>query len=365
MSGIRVLTVLALVFVMGPVALGADVILNEYNAVSRAEFLNGGTAEADEDGGRAADSYFGRIAGNGGNWFELVVVTDHLDMRNWKLDIYQGGAFDETLDLTDHAIWSDLRSGTIITVSEDLPSDVSYNPAAGDWWINVQANDNGDGLYIEKSNFPVSADDWQLVIKDASNAVIFGPAGEGVSPASGVGGNEVFRLEGDPDSPVTADSPDYDDASDSSTFGAPNRWGIQGFDELRNVTPAPASITLLSPNGSELLSAGAVWIIEWQSQGAIDNVMIEFSTNGGSTWQPDFPPNIGNTGQYAWLVPIVDSSQCLVRVGSTTRFAVSDVSDQPFSVYLCDLTGDTNGDCIVDMFDLARLASEWLAGTDM
>ncbi|MBN1804650.1 MAG: hypothetical protein JW837_05325 [Sedimentisphaerales bacterium] len=39
----------------------ADVILNEYNAVGSNEFLNGGDAAADADGGRAFDSYFGRI----------------------------------------------------------------------------------------------------------------------------------------------------------------------------------------------------------------------------------------------------------------------------------------------------------------
>ncbi len=121
---------------------GADVILNEYNAVSGTNFLNGGDAAADKDGGRASDSYFGRVEGNGGDWFELVVITDHLDMRQWHLDIYNNGSLDETLDLTDDPLWSDLRSGTIITISEDVPSDTSYDPAAGDWWINVQAHDD-------------------------------------------------------------------------------------------------------------------------------------------------------------------------------------------------------------------------------
>ena len=110
--------------------------------MSGTNFLNGGDAAADKDGGRASDSYFGRVEGNGGDWFELVVITDHLDMRQWHLDIYNNGSLDETLDLTDDPLWSDLRSGTIITISEDVPSDTSYDPAAGDWWINVQAHDD-------------------------------------------------------------------------------------------------------------------------------------------------------------------------------------------------------------------------------
>ena len=52
-----------------------SLILNEYNAVSAANFLNGGTAITDDDGGAlSADSYFGRVVGNGGKWCEFVVI---------------------------------------------------------------------------------------------------------------------------------------------------------------------------------------------------------------------------------------------------------------------------------------------------
>ena len=163
----------------------------------------------------------------------MVVITDHLDIRGWQLDVYENKILDETLVLTANPIWQDLRAGTIITVSEDVPSDVSYNPAAGDWWINVQANNNGDGLYIEKSSFPVGSTNWQLRIRDKAGQVIFGPAGEGISPASGVSGTEIFRLEDDPDATVVANSTDYDDGADFSTFGSPNRWAKQGLGKLR------------------------------------------------------------------------------------------------------------------------------------
>jgi hypothetical protein len=210
-------------------ALGADVILNEYNAVNGNDYLNGGTASQDEDGGFACDSYFGRVQGNGGDWFELVVITDHLDMRGWNLEIWMAGVHNETLDLTYHALWSDLRSGTIITVAEDVPADVSYNPQAGDWWINVQADDSASGTYIRNSGFPVTNDDWQLTIRDANGNIVFGPAGEGISPESGVNSREIFRLEANPDASITPDSEHYDDGNCLSTFGSPNRWDATEF----------------------------------------------------------------------------------------------------------------------------------------
>jgi len=360
MSRIKQLLVCCLILGLSGYAWGADVILNEYNAVAGSMFLNGGDASADADDGRASDSYFGRVAGNGGDWFELVVITDHLDMRNWKLDIYENGSLDETLDLTNHSIWADLRSGTIITVSEDLPSDISYNPAAGDWWINVQANNDANGLYIEATNFTVSNNNWQLRIRDSAGAVRFGPAGEGVSPASGVGDTEIFRLEADPDASITPSSADYDDGRDFSTFGSPNRWGTQDINKLRSVTPATSTLTLLSPNASAIIIGGAAYTISWQSTGAVNNVLVEFSTDNGNTWSEVYPPNTGNTGSYTWLVPKIASEQCFVRIANAGHPAVYDVSDGPFFIYECALAGDLTGDCIVDLTDFAIMAAFWL-----
>lgn len=314
-------------------AWGADLILNEYNAVDANDFLGGGTAAADESGGKASDSHFGRVMGNGGDWFELVVIKDHLDIRGWQLDIYEDGALNKTLVLTSNAIWKDLRAGTIITVAEDVPSDVSYKPAAGDWWINVRASTSGDGLYIQKASFPVSSKNWQLRIRNAAGGVVFGPAGEGVSPATGIGGTEICRLENDPSATIVANSPDYDDGDDFSTFGAPNRWGAQEFGKLRAVVPsASASIVLLSPNGPQTLAANTIAAICWQSEGIDEDVLVEFSLDHGMSWNAVSPPNIGNIGLYIWLVPGTDSTEAQVRVSSATRPSVYDDSDKPLAI---------------------------------
>ena len=339
---------------------GADVILNEYNAVDTNLFLGGGTALLDDNGTQAFDTYFGRVMGNGGDWFELVVITDHLDMRGWKLDIYSDGLLDETLNLTSHTIWSDLRSGTIITVSEDVPSDISYNPAAGDWWINVQANNNADGLYIEASNFSVNSSSWQLRVRNSVNAVMFGPAGEGVSPLSGVSDTETFRLEATPSAAVTPASEDYDDGDNISTFGSPNQWGLQDMVALRSIVAQPSTLTVLSPNGSQIIKSGTVYDITWSNTGTIGGVEIEFSIDNGSTWSPVYPPNVGNTGSYPWLVPAVESQQCLVRVKNAANTAIYDTSDSTFSIYECTVDGDVTGDCLVNLDDFAVLASYWL-----
>lgn len=328
MGTIRIAGIIALMCMVSGLAHGADIILNEYNAVDSNDFLNGGSSAVDADGGWASDSYFGRVRGNGGDWFELVVVTDHLDVRGWHLDILIDGALDEILDLSDDLIWSDLRSGTIVTVSEDVPTDVSYNPAAGDWWINVQANSDVNSPYITSSSFAVNNDDWQLRIRSALGGLIFGPAGEGISPAGGVSDTEVFRLEASPSATVTSDSPDYDDASDSSTFGAPNRWGVQDFADLRIVEPEPASLELLTPQEDDSYPAGTQVLINWETEGPVDVVLVEFSLDNGDSWQGVYPPNRGNTGRYGWFIPpMIDAEHALIRISNANLPAVYDTSE--------------------------------------
>ncbi len=232
-------------------ARAAKMILNEYNAVSATNYLNDGNATVDADGGAAADPAFGRVLGNGGDWFELVVIADHLDIRGWKLDICDNGVCNEQLVFSQSSLWSDLRAGTILTVAEDQPTDVSYNPAGGDWTINVQAIDGGPLTYITPNSFPVSNDNWQLTIHSAADALIFGPAGEGLAsdpaqgcdpPPVGVNSKEIFKLEADPSAIVERCSHAYNDGK-SSTFGAANVWNggasAQNFNALRLGLPLP------------------------------------------------------------------------------------------------------------------------------
>jgi hypothetical protein len=221
-------------------------ILNEWNAVDNDNLIEGG------------DSFFGSVLGNGGDWFELVVTEDNLDVRGWSLQISDADNADgileetDTFTFADSPLLSDLRAGTIITVSEDLADDVSYNPAAGDWWINLQANSDDAGAYFtadSQSNFGVNNQDWQLLILDDAGEPVFGPAGEGAAGVGGVGGSEVGELEEDPSASTTPASL-YDDGNDS-TFGAPNGFdnGFQDFSALRptfndNVEP---DATVTSP----------------------------------------------------------------------------------------------------------------------
>lgn len=220
----------------------APLIVNEYNAVAADRFLNGGDAAMDVDGGQKADTFFGRIMGNGGDWLELVVISSSLDVRGWTITIEDGEALlTSTLTFSQSPLWSSLIAGTIITIAENVPDDAGYNPGGGDWWINVRASSAGSGTYISATDFDVSNVDTKLSIFDASGKLVFGPTGEGAGAPLGVNGQEVAKLEADPGALVAPSSGDYNDGT-SSTFGAPNGYGAgqltQDFTALRAGTPA-------------------------------------------------------------------------------------------------------------------------------
>jgi hypothetical protein len=213
--------------------------LNEYNAVSSTAFLGGGTATGDANvpPGFASDAQFGRVAGNGGNWFELVIIQDGLDMRGWTLRWSETGA-SGTITLSNAAAWSDMRTGTILTFIEKttaqggLNTDLSYNPSAGDRWINVNTFDASMVQQTTSTKpghvsgaFTTSNDRWSIEVLDGSGAVAMGRQGEGAIGYNGgnVNAEDVCRLRVDPGAKVDGTSR-FDDAGAASTFGRANEW---------------------------------------------------------------------------------------------------------------------------------------------
>ena len=250
------------------------IALNEYNAVSATGYLGGGTQAADALGGQAADSFFGRVLGNGGNWFELVVVADHVDMRGWKLE-WADKTASGAIQLSLSAALSDMRAGTILTFTQNntaqggKDTDLTYSPGTGDIWVNINTFDTAlvSGTTSTKpahisGQFSTSNDKWWLRIRDAVGAVVMTPRGEG-SPfysRGSVGTDDVCRLRADINGRVDASSA-YDDDNARSTFGSPNTWTVCPSTTV--VTQSLAALPIAgcaytAPNPADLDHSGTV-----------------------------------------------------------------------------------------------------------
>jgi len=252
---------LALIVLLGvaTTANGAAVILNEYNAVRSDRWL-------DADGAGAStkqDTFFGRIQGNGGDWLELVVIGDGsgggtVDMRGWSVDITIDGNAAGTLILNNNSYWQNVQNGTILTFVEsdtaggfDTSTQIKkadHFNTLGYAWSNFYIGDIGTGpddYFAAGSSLDImdsgpgeddTHDNAQFTINDSTPQVVFGPAGEGVQPLSGVNSRAVFKLQENPSTAIDEDEDSYA-AGTSSSFGSPNVWsdgaGVQNFSALK------------------------------------------------------------------------------------------------------------------------------------
>jgi subtilisin family serine protease len=102
-------------------------------------------------------------------------------------------------------------------------------------------------------------------------------------------------------------------------------------DAISQLSGGTDSITVTSPNGGESWTAGSVHNITWTSSGSVGNVKIQYSTNNGGSWSTVVSAT-ANDGSYAWTVPAVSSTQCLVRISQVSSGSPSDSSNAVFSI---------------------------------
>ena len=233
------------------------IVLNEYNAVA------GTSLHGSADG----DLRLGRIEGNGGDWFELVVrgtgFGTTVDMRGWKIQVSQvtGGArLTDTITLSQDGFWAAVPAGMILTFTEDNLAEGGYDTAlnaedrlstARYAWSNIWLGDTAliasvtgastSGIGTTASGINISGDDTQIAVLNAADGYEFGPLGEGTWRYPEVNSASNFYLAVDPggvvDPTLVQADPRYSDiyfGKDPitvSTFGLPNigSAGIQPF----------------------------------------------------------------------------------------------------------------------------------------
>lgn len=96
-------------------------------------------------------------------------------------------------------------------------------------------------------------------------------------------------------------------------------------------------LKLISPNGGEILNAGKIHNIIWQTNATkspVSIVSLQYSTDGGASWK-NIVNLSSNTEQYLWTIPSAPSSKCKVKVilkDSYGNVIGSDVSDKSFTI---------------------------------
>jgi hypothetical protein len=115
-----------------------------------------------------------------------------------------------------------------------------------------------------------------------------------------------------------------------------------GCDDILIVGLLKPSITLVSPNGGEVLWVGETFEIVWTyTEGSF--VKIEYSVNRGADWITISESTV-NDGSYEWEIPCELSDECLFRISDASNDTY-DTSDEVFSIEDQDFDGDGTADC--------------------
>ena len=120
------------------------------------------------------------------------------------------------------------------------------------------------------------------------------------------------------------------------------RYLLKPMSELSECPTRPLRLNEMT---RQILPAGSTYTITWTDIPAScsRSYILHYSTDNGENWRAiDF---VGHACSYDWLIPPVDSDQCLLRIRDTYspffpdyfQVVIQDTTDEPFTIYQpCD-----------------------------
>jgi len=101
-----------------------------------------------------------------------------------------------------------------------------------------------------------------------------------------------------------------------------------------NSMPNNGNLALTSPSGSEKWKAGTLQYIVWERKGiVIGSFLLEYSTDFGNTWIKINKSPIAGVTRYPWIVPNVNSDNCLIRISNYLTHKPLSIVKNVFSIY--------------------------------
>jgi outer membrane protein assembly factor BamB len=131
---------------------------------------------------------------------------------------------------------------------------------------------------------------------------------------------------------VESSDGDYQPALTGFTSDAALAAYMRTLTIVSDIVPSDSSITITYPDKREFLLFDCPIIITWEWTGAIDNVKIEYSTDG---FVSDINTIVDSTlcdGAFHWAPPDLNTDTFRIRISNVDNPSVFDISDEDSSV---------------------------------
>ncbi|WMX12733.1 T9SS type A sorting domain-containing protein [Aureispira sp. CCB-E] len=110
-------------------------------------------------------------------------------------------------------------------------------------------------------------------------------------------------------------------------------WSIFIVCFILSTVSSAQTITIVDPNGGEVLHTCQQYTISWNTSGTLsDYYDIDYSLDGGTIWASVTTNYLSTNGLFTWTVPPVQSSTCLIRVKDAQSGGIVDQSDAFFTI---------------------------------
>lgn len=192
---------------------------------------------------------------------------------------------------------------------------LSLPPSYAVTYSNVQGgcagvgNFDADPMFVDPNNPAIYLRDYHL--RSGSPCINTGDPNNGPDP--------------DPYNLHEWSGLDIDSWSELDIDGQPRISPYTRIDVGADEVPSPA-IKLVSPIGSEIWAAGSEHKIKWQGFNISQLLNISFSADAGLNWELIADNVSAAAGEYLWLLPDANSTQCLIKIepvvpGSNTSYS--------------------------------------------